>query len=83
MAIAEYVGNDRRGNPIYRRDAAGFEISELFEIEFPVLRSGKEVVEKRTIQRRQVADDLPLIVGKYRNWVEGGMVSDSRASSGV
>ena len=36
MAIAETVGHDRRGNPLYMRDADGAEV--LFPIQEEVLR---------------------------------------------
>ena len=74
MAIAEQVGHDRRGAMVYRRDPDGFEVYEDEEIELEVRRDGELRVERRTMRRRQVADDLPLIADAYRQWVETGVL---------
>ncbi len=68
MAIAEQVGHDRRGNPVFRRDPDGFEVYSDYEIELEVVSDG----QPRTVRRRERADDLPLIAEAYRRWVETG-----------
>ncbi len=73
MAIAEYVGHDRRGNSIFSRDPDGYDLFESYNIELPVLRDGREVVERRQLRRKQLADDLPAIAGAYRAWKERGI----------
>jgi len=74
MAIAEQVGHDRRGVMVYRRDPDGFEVYEDEEIELEIRRDGELRVERRTVRRRQVADDLPVIADVYRQWVETGVM---------
>src|SRR6266511_850207 len=74
MAIAEQVGHDRRGAMVYRRDPDGFEVYEDEEIELEVRRDGELRIERRTVRRRQVADDLPVIADAYRQWVETGVM---------
>jgi type I restriction enzyme M protein len=75
MAVAEHVGHDRRGNVIYRRDADGFEIYHEAIEELEVRRNGRDTVDRRTVRRRVVADDLPLISTAYRTWVATGELS--------
>ena len=72
MAIAEQVGHDRRDVTVYRRDPNGFEVYEDEEIELEVIRDGEPRVERRTVRRRQVADDLPIIADAYCRWVRTG-----------
>lgn len=71
MAVAEHVGHDRRDNPVCRRDPDGFDVFEEYEEEVPILRDGEEVLEVRTMRRRQLADDLPEIAEEYLAWREG------------
>jgi type I restriction enzyme M protein len=70
MAVAEHVGHDRRGVPIYRRDPDGVEIWREEIEEMFVRRSGSDVLDRRSVRRRTLADDLPPIVGAYRHWIE-------------
>ena len=65
MAITEFVGHDRRGNTIYRRDPDGFEIYEPYDESLVVRRNGEAIVEQRRLRRRIVADDLPGAVTAY------------------
>lgn len=74
MAVAEYVGHDRRGNTVFRRDADGFDLTETFSIELEVFRKGQEVTETRQLRRKQVADDLPIIADTYRTWKDEGLM---------
>lgn len=66
MAIAENLGKDRRGNPIYLRDDNGAEL--LFNKETKYLtksKNGKSVVKVRREKTKQLNDDLPQITNKY------------------
>ena len=57
MAIAEKVGKDRRGTPIYIRDEDGAEI--LFEEVKNYIIKGE--VRSRTEKVKRIDDDLPII----------------------
>ncbi|HNW70735.1 MAG TPA: N-6 DNA methylase [Bacteroidales bacterium] len=62
MAIAETVGKDRRGVPIYMRDEDGAEI--LFDKVKEVLltdNKGNKKLKSRKIRVKQLDDDLPKI----------------------
>jgi type I restriction enzyme M protein len=74
MAVAEFVGHDRRGNPSFRRDPDGYEIYEFYEVSLSVFRNGREDIETRKLRRRQIADDLPMIAKAYRAWKDQGIV---------
>jgi len=66
MAIAEKLGKDRRGNPIYLRDEDGAEI--LFNTETKYLfrkKNGQAVEKKRNEKLKQLDDDLPKIAGQF------------------
>lgn len=74
MAVAETVGHDRRGTPLYRRDPDGYELYESYAVDLPVFRDGREIVETRQLRRKQIADDLPLIAKAYRSWKDQGII---------
>ncbi len=78
MAVAEFIGHDRRDNPVYRRDPDGFDIYEEYTEENAVLRDGQEVIEARTLRRRKLADDLPEIAGEYLGWRAGRTLRGDR-----
>ena len=66
MAIAEKLGKDRRGVPIYVRDEDGAEI--LFEGEKKYLaynEKGKSYVKSRKEKVKLLDDDLPNITKAY------------------
>lgn len=66
MAIAEKLGKDRRGNPIYLRDEDGAEI--LFATETKYLarkKDGITEVKTRKEKLKQLDDDLPKIAKAY------------------
>ena len=72
MAIAEKLGKDRRGNPIYLRDEDGAEI--LFDIETKYLvrkKEGEIEVKKRKEKLRLLDDDLPKISEAYLRFLKG------------
>lgn len=67
MAIAEKLGKDRRGNPIYVRDEDGAEI--LFDTETQYVvhkKDGSLEVRTRREKLKQLDDDLPRIARSYR-----------------
>ena len=67
MAIAEKLGKDRRGNPIYLRDEDGAEL--LFETETQYIIRRKEsddpILKTRKEKLKQLDDDLPKISVAY------------------
>ncbi len=67
MAIAEKLGKDRRGNPIYLRDEDGAEIIFPVENKYVAYRpdNGKEYVKSRIEKQRILDDDLPKIAKAY------------------
>lgn len=71
MAIAEKLGKDRRGNPIYVRDEDGAEI--LFPTTTEYVVKDKEenaIVKTRTEKLRKLDDDLPMIVEAYYEFLK-------------
>ena len=69
MAIAEKLGKDRRGNPIYLRDDDGAEL--LFETltEYLLTRKdGTSEVKSRKEKVKQLDDDLPIITEAYHKF---------------
>jgi len=69
MAIAEQVGKDRRGVPVYEKDNYGAEI--LFEHTkkwLSIAENGREIVKQRRERIKHLADDLPKIVEAYANF---------------
>ncbi|TDD74856.1 methylation-associated defense system DNA methyltransferase MAD2 [Flavobacterium caseinilyticum] len=66
MAIAEKLGKDRRGNPVYIRDEEGAEM--LFTIENKYVstsKDGTQEVKSRVEKQKMVDDDLPKIVSAF------------------
>ncbi|AEA44935.1 methylation-associated defense system DNA methyltransferase MAD2 [Fluviicola taffensis] len=71
MAIAEKLGKDRRGNPIYLRDEDGAEL--LFDIETKYIirkKDGANEVKIRKEKLKQLDDDLPIIAQEYINFLK-------------
>ena len=72
MAIAEKLGKDRRGNPIYLRDDDGAEM--LFDVETKYLnykKDGSKEVKARKEKVKLLDDDLPKITEAYFNFLKG------------
>ncbi|MBC9795418.1 methylation-associated defense system DNA methyltransferase MAD2 [Sinomicrobium weinanense] len=72
MAIAEKLGKDRRGNPIYLRDEDGAEL--LFDVETKYInykKDGSKEVKTRREKLKQLDDDLPKITKAYFQFVKG------------
>lgn len=71
MAIAEAIGKDRRGVPIYKRDEDGAEL--LFDdIKDILLRDniGNSKLLSRKTRVKRLDDDLPAISKEYLNFVK-------------
>tara|TARA_B100001115_G_C15838326_1_gene419637 strand:+ start:450 stop:2471 length:2022 start_codon:yes stop_codon:yes gene_type:complete len=72
MAIAEKLGKDRRGNPIYLRDEDGAEL--LFDTETQYVvhkKDGTSEVKTRREKLKQLDDDLPKITEAYFDFLNG------------
>ena len=71
MAIAEIVGKDRRGEPVFRRDEDGAEL--LFDEKKEVLlrdNSGYVKLSSRKARAKRLDDDLPIISAEYLNFIK-------------
>lgn len=70
MAVAEKVGFDRRGNPLFKRQPDGEE--KMVQKTFVERVGQNHKVVTRTVQRRvkEVDDDLPDIASTYRAFLE-------------
>lgn len=74
MAIAEKLGKDRRGNPIYLRDEDGAEL--IFDTETHYLirkKDGVSEVKTRTEKIKQLDDDLPKIAEAYLKFLNNSI----------
>jgi len=72
MAIAEAVGKDRRGVPVFERDEDGAEmlfddIKETLSVE-----DGKERIKRRPVKVKRLDDDLPKIKDAYLEFLKKG-----------
>lgn len=66
MAIAEKLGKDRRGNPIYVRDEDGGEILYTVENKYVTNNKNNELeVKTRREKQKMLDDDLPKIVEAF------------------
>ncbi|WP_417859276.1 methylation-associated defense system DNA methyltransferase MAD2 [Xanthomarina gelatinilytica] len=67
MAIAEKLGKDRRGNPIYLRDEDGAELVFRVEKEYLVQKKDGSApqVKSRVEKVKKLDDDLPKITEAY------------------
>ncbi len=75
MAIAEKLGKDRRGNPIYLRDEDGAEL--LFDTETQYVVNKKDStpeVKTRREKLKQLDDDLPNITKAYYKFLKGELL---------
>ena len=75
MAIAEKLGKDRRGNPIYMRDEDGAEL--LFDTETQYIvnkKDGTSEVKTRREKLKQLDDDLPKISKSYFEFLNGDKI---------
>ncbi len=70
MAIAERIGKDRRGNPLYCRDEDGYELA--FEKNIEMLHKdsqGNRFVRRIPSYQREIDDDLPKITNKFKEFI--------------
>jgi type I restriction enzyme M protein len=75
MAIAESVGKDRRGVPVYERDEDGAEL--LFDNKKRWLstdENGNTRVRSRNERIKRLDDDLPKISKAYKKFLKEGKV---------
>lgn len=70
MAVAEKVGFDRRGNPVYKRHPDGEVMLEEWNERRRVPRNGHEEIRTIVRQRKAVDNDLPDIAEAYRQFRE-------------
>ncbi len=70
MAVAEKVGVDRRGNTLYKRSPDGEELIKVIEEPRLVTIDGRMVSRPRRRFVKEIDDDLPIIVEKYREFRE-------------
>ena len=73
MAIADAVGKDRRGQPIYLRDDDGAEMT--FEEEKKTLyfdQNGRERIIRKRVTVKHLDDDLPHIAVAYAKFLKKG-----------
>lgn len=72
MAIAEKLGKDRRGNPIYLRDEDGAEILFTVDNKYVTTNKNNELeVKVRREKQKMLDDDLPKIVEAYKEFFKG------------
>ncbi|MDF0714570.1 N-6 DNA methylase [Muricauda sp. 334s03] len=70
MAIAEKLGKDRRGSPIYLKDEDGAEL--IFNTETKYLtkkKNGEKILKIRKEKVKQIDDDLKGILIAYRDFL--------------
>ncbi|GAB3994138.1 N-6 DNA methylase [Glycomyces albus] len=70
MAVAEKVGIDRRGNPVYKRRPDGEIIMELKSEEQPIYRRNQRTTRMVTRWEKQIDNDLPEIAAAYKGFRE-------------
>lgn len=68
MAIAEAVGYDRKGNPLFRRTPGGDEIIRETVSEERVRLNGEWITRTLRRKEREIDDDLPLIAEAYQQF---------------
>ena len=72
MAIAEKLGKDRRGNPVYIRDKEGGEISFEEDVQYLVMKKdGTKELRKRKEKNKRLNDDLNEIKTAYFKFLNG------------
>lgn len=71
MAVAEKVGHDRRGSPLYRRNERGEDIVSVRREFVPELDpvSGEERVREIQVKELVLDDELPEVATAYRRWL--------------
>ncbi|MEM7495612.1 MAG: N-6 DNA methylase, partial [Myxococcota bacterium] len=70
MALAEHIGHDRRGKPVYRRDDTGRELTQDVEERVKTWHEGTVRQQTRTARRKVLDDTTPRIAETFRAWLE-------------
>lgn len=72
MAVAEKIGQDKRGNIIWRRSADGSDalVKRVETIEEIDQHTGDEILREVEVTDRQVDDELPEVAAAYREWLK-------------
>ncbi|REE95759.1 methylation-associated defense system DNA methyltransferase MAD2 [Thermomonospora umbrina] len=68
MAVAEKVGIDRRGNPVYKRQPDGEVVLEVIEERERIRRDGGDEVTILHRKRKAIDNDLPEIAEAYKRF---------------
>lgn len=68
MAVADKIGHDKRGNPIYRRDDKGNEIVESIEEDVKEEIEGKIQLKKIESKRKLLDDQTDEIAKLFLKW---------------
>ena len=69
MAVADKIGHDKRGNPVYRRHPDGSDLVVLKQERVIEVVGGKEVVREVETPELVVDDQTPYIAAEYREWL--------------
>lgn len=71
MAIAETVGKDRRGEPVYERDEDGVELLFNDVKHWVEMSVDGQMMEKERMQKvKHIDDDLPRIYESYKEYLK-------------
>lgn len=72
LAVAEKIGHDKRGTPIYRRTPDGEEVIMLREELVTEIdeTSGEETTRVNAVRDRVVDDELPEVAAAYDRWLK-------------
>lgn len=70
MAVTEKIGQDKRGNTIYRRNEHGDDIVVTRnEVTTEVDPDGKTVLKETEVKELLIDDELPEVASAYRKWL--------------
>ena len=72
MAVTEKIGQDKRGNVIYRQTPEGEDLVEIViedVVDIDPLTGDRRVVREES-KERIIDDELPLVAKAYLEWVE-------------
>jgi type I restriction enzyme M protein len=69
FAVADRIGHDKRGQTLYRRDEEGMDIIETRTEHVNQIVDGETVTRVVEIKEPVVDDQLPEVVGRFRQWL--------------
>ena len=71
MAITKNIGQDKRGNTLYRRTETGDDVLVEKKITISEIdpETGQDVLKQVIVRERQVDDELPDVADEYRDWL--------------